>query len=238
MRQFKQSLQQTFSNSEIFEIFKGSKRILLFLFNEKVIIIDEYIVFRITSNEFSIFKYCEYFEPEIKPFLTKEFIEKYEESNLKLGDKEFIEKTSNEFSDEFYNKRNKGENDNFLSELIRTNQVKEFGIYVNRNNISPDSYIEKSIFETNKSLFVNKSISLIEYASFYGSIEIIRYMRFNFEVELTSNMWLYAIHSCNEELIKYLEDNHVSTPGKDYEKILKESIKCHHNNVSKYIIDY
>ena len=75
-------------------------------------------------------------------------------------------------------------------------------------------------------------------------------MRFNGEVELTSSMWIYAIHSCNSELIRYLEDNHVSPPENkygfilgespfdDYEIILKESIKCHHNDVSKYIIEY
>ena len=116
--------------------------------------------------------------------------------------------------------------------------MKEFGVYVNRNNISLESYIIKSIFETNQFLIDNESINLIEYASFYGSNDIIRYMHFNDEVELTSSMWIYAIHSCNSELIKYLEDNHVSPPENKYGKILKESIKCHHNDVSKYIIEY
>ena len=143
-----------------------------------------------------------------------------------------------EISEEFYDKRKEGESDSYLCELIRNNQVKEFGVYVNRNNISLESYIIKSIFETNQFLIDNESINLIEYASFYGSNDIIRYMHFNGEVELTSSMWIYAIHSCNSELIKYLEDNHVSPPENKYGKILKESIKCHHNDVSKYIIEY
>ena len=64
---------------------------------------------------------------------------------------------------------------------------------------------------------------MIEYASFYGSMDIIRFMRVNGNVELTSNMWIYAIHSRNAELIKYLEDNHVSPPDNKYERILEES---------------
>ena len=103
------------------------------------------------------------------------------------------------------------------------NQVKEFGVYVNRNNISLDSYIEKSIFETNIILNLYFNLKLIEYASFYGSMDIIRFMRVNGNVELTSNMWIYAIHSRNAELIKYLEDNHVSPPDNKYERILEES---------------
>ena len=53
---------------------------------------------------------------------------------------------------------------------------------------------------------------------------------------LKSSMWIYAIRSCNAELIKYLEGNHVSPPENNYEAILEESIKCH-NEISNYIID-
>ncbi|KAK8881018.1 hypothetical protein M9Y10_003728 [Tritrichomonas musculus] len=62
-------------------------------------------------------------------------------------------------------------------------------------------------------------------------------MRINGKAELTSDMWIYAIHSKNAELIKYLEDNQVPLDYY-YNRILEESIKCHHNDVSKYIIDY
>ncbi|KAK8876093.1 hypothetical protein M9Y10_006279 [Tritrichomonas musculus] len=220
LEQFKSDIQKYFSNLEIFELFKNSKRILLFLIEEKIIELNENIIPQIT------YEYTDYFWPEIKHFLNEEIIKK------------FIEEIMKEVPEDFYNKRKEGENDNYLCELIRKNQVKEFGAYVNRNNISLKSSIERSVFETNQ-LLVNKTdINLIEYASFYGSNDIIRYMRINGNVELTPNMWIFAIHSRNSELIKYLEDNHVSPPEDDYNEILKESIKCHHNDVSKYIIDY
>ena len=55
---------------------------------------------------------------------------------------------------------------------------------------------------------------------------------------MTSNIWYYAIHSRDAELIKYLEDNEISPPNCTYESILRESIKSHHNDVSRYIINY
>ncbi len=88
----KQDLQKYFTNSEIFEIFKNNKRILLFLIEGRVIIIDEYIVSRITSYEFDRKNYREYFLPEIKPFLTKEFIQKYRNKTTNLQEDEFLDK--------------------------------------------------------------------------------------------------------------------------------------------------
>lgn len=38
----------------------------------------------------------------------------------------------------FYIKRNSGQNDNYLGELIQANQGKEFSAHINRNNISHD----------------------------------------------------------------------------------------------------
>ena len=211
LEHFKEEIQKYLSNSEIFEVFKDNQRILLFLISEKMMIIDEYIASQITSNNY-INKYAKFFRPEIKPFLTEEFILKNRKQNVTLWKKEFIDDIKKEITEDFYDKRKEGENDNYLCELIRNNEVKEFGVHVNRNNISFDSHIDKSIFETNPLLNVSFSIKLIEYASFYGSIDIIRYMRINGQVELPSSMWIYAIHSRNAELIKYLEDNHVSPP--------------------------
>ncbi|KAK8881511.1 hypothetical protein M9Y10_004247 [Tritrichomonas musculus] len=55
---------------------------------------------------------------------------------------------------------------------------------------------------------------------------------------MRSNIWYYVIHSGDAELIKYLEDNEISPPKNTYENILCESIKSHHNDVSRYIINY
>ena len=54
--------------------------------------------------------------------------------------------------------------------------------------------------------------------------------------ELKPRIWLYGIHSDNPEIIQLLEENHIEPPNKSYEKCIKESIKCHHNEITNYIL--
>ena len=88
---------------------------------------------------------------------------------------------------------------------------------------------------------------MIEYAAFYGSQQIFRYL-IDKGAELTPSLWLYAIHGKNVELIHLLEYNDVEptiTVIKDYMEVeeksyiecLNESIKCHHNDIANYFID-
>lgn len=109
----------------------------------------------------------------------------------------FLQEISKELPEDFFEKRKKGENDGYLCELIRTNQVKEFCIFVNQNILSLDGYNKISIFETNPLLIQSQTVTLIKYASFFGSLDIIKYIKTN------------AIHNGNAELIRYIEDNHV-----------------------------
>ena len=55
--------------------------------------IDEYIFSLIITSDDHVEKnYCEYFQPEIKPFLTKENIEKYSSKNKYLRNNKFVKK--------------------------------------------------------------------------------------------------------------------------------------------------
>lgn len=71
-----------------------------------------------------------------------------------------------EIGEDFNEKRKEGENDNSLCELIPKDEVKDFGVYVSRKNISFDSNTDLSIFETNPFLLKKNNIKLIEYAAF------------------------------------------------------------------------
>ena len=235
LEHFRNDIQKHFSNSKIFDIFRNNKRILLFLIESKLITIDEYIASRITSDTYIYSEYCSYFLPEIKMFLTEEFIAKYKNNNLILKNKDFIEGINNKLPEDFYEKRRTGERETYLSELIRNDDVVEFVIYVNKMCLTPQSFIEKSIFETNPLLMFNENITLIEYAAFFGSIGIIKNLRSK-GADLPQRIWEFAIHSENAELIQYLEDNKVRLSEDYFEEILFESIKCHHNSISNYII--
>ena len=77
---------------------------------------------------------------------------------------------------------------------------------------------------------------MIEYAMFFGSIQIVKYLQLN-DVDLNPSLWLYAIHSNNPELIHFLEENHVLPDDGTYQKCFIESVKCYHNNIAHYIQD-
>ena len=202
-----------FTSYEIYKIYEQSPRFLLFLFSEKIIEINEDI--------------SEILLPEI-------FIYLFPKESRK---RKLIEK----IPDNFEEKQKIGENDDILSEIIRKDSIEEFITYVNQNDYFLGSQIKESIFETNYFLIEHKQTTLIEYAAFFGSTQIFRYLYKN-GVELTSALWLYAIHSDNPEMIYLLEENKVEPPDKSYEKCLEESIKCHHNDITNYIktnlIDY
>ena len=235
---FENEIKKYFSNLDIFDIFHSNKRILLLLIKHKIMIIDEYIAEIITSYEYVSKKYPQYFLPEIGPFLQNDSIDHF------LKDK-WIKLLKKGLPEDFEEKRLNAENDNYLYKLIQKDLVKEFIIYVNRTNLSLDTKIDKSKYETN--LFLLKSnknshylltddVELIELAAFFGSIQIFQYLRLN-NVELTPSLWIYAIHGRNYEIIHMLEQDNVELDDKIYQICLKESIKCHHNEIAEYLLN-
>ena len=156
LKLLKTDLNKYFTNREKFELFKGNKRLLLFLIEEKIVTIDEMIFSILTSEENEVMRYIEYFGPEIKEILTEEFITTYFNKHKKVKKEEILNRIPIEIGEEFYSKRKIGENDNILCELIRHKKTKDFIAYVNLNNIPLQSYIEESIFETNSFLIINE----------------------------------------------------------------------------------
>ena len=43
---------------------------------------------------------------------------------------------------------------------------------------------------------MQKQPTLVEYAAFFGSIEIIQYIQYN-DISLTNSMWLFTVNSDN-----------------------------------------
>ena len=89
----------------------------------------------------------------------------------------------------FEENREKCENNSYLCELIRNDSVIEFIILLNKNEFNVTTKIKSTCFETNPFLLEKTSVSLIEYAAFFGSIQIFRYLYSN-NVELNSSLWV------------------------------------------------
>lgn len=224
------SITQFFSNWDIFEIFKSNKRIILLLFDEKILLPDKQIYYVIINDTYKTNFYPEYFFIEFESYfndkLKKEIISNISEDN--------------DINYQIYSeKRQKGINDNYICELIQNDAVENFISYVNRRNISLTSTIPDSIYETNSMLLNSETLpTLIEYAAFYGSIQIIQFLK-NF-VEPTTSLMKYAIHSNNAELIHLVEELLDNGAYKDNLLIecYIESIKCHHINIMNYFKNF
>ncbi|KAK8836363.1 hypothetical protein M9Y10_039706 [Tritrichomonas musculus] len=233
---FKDEMKKKFTNIDIFNIFKRNKRILLFLFDEKIITFDEKIAKMMTKDKYMKSEYPSYFSPEIKPFVKSKWFPKDGLTSFYIENDEWLEDKC------FYEKRKNGQNDDLICQFIQKDLIDDFITYVNKNSYSLKYKIKSSIYETNNFLLEKEETTLIEYAAFYGSIQIFNYLRLN-GIELTSSLWNFAIHGKNAEIIHLLEENHIQPPkclnkNKDdisYEKIFIESIKCHHNDIANYI---
>ena len=232
LQQYSNKIKQTLSNEEIFEIFENNKIFILFLLKNQILTITEPIYNAIIEKyEQNDYRFCYFFYPELEKFVG---VEKMKEIKNEL----LLE--CPDFFDNYDKKRQEGENDSYICSLIRQDSIEEFVSFVNRTNYQLSSQIKPSLFETNIFLIENESTTLIEYSAFYGSILIFQYLLYN-NVELSSSLWLYAIHSENAELIHLLEYNKVSPPGwetnenNDFVRCLVEAIKCHHNDIANYI---
>ena len=219
----KEKIKLTFSNNDIFNIFKSNKRIFLFILQNQLIEVDDQIIHSMILENIC---YYYYFYNVIKPFISTQESEKIEASLLEMNPNIF---------EHFEENQKIGENDSCICQLIRNDLVVDFIIYINQTNIPLNTKIKISIFETN-SLLASKSPSLIEYAAFYGSIQIFQYLKMN-NAELESSLWIYAIHGKNAEIIHCLEELQIEPEDNTYRCCLKEAIKCHHNEIAKYIQD-
>lgn len=214
---FKAEFKKYLSSQELFYIFKDNKRIILMLLENKILEFNDHISYYIlyTSTEDS-----KYFKNEIKPHIEEEFYK--------------IVCQNDEIDDENYEQNRKiGENELKICEIIRNDKIDDFVIYVTKNNTSINMEIPKSIYETNFYL-IEKVPTLIEYAAFFGSIQIFNYLRLN-GANLSPSLWFYVVHGRNPELVHFLESNKIEPENKSYQKVYEESLLCHHNEIADYI---
>ncbi|KAK8883532.1 hypothetical protein M9Y10_042626 [Tritrichomonas musculus] len=222
---FHKEINKYFSNFCVFNIFKNNKRILLFLLREKIIIPEKSIFLIISNDKYKERFYPQYFYPEFKYYFDRNLAEEVKSEISKIDPIVYNQMREN------------GENDSYICQLIQKDLVEEFVTYVNQTNLSlSDTIIKPSIFETNLFLFKNKEVSLIEYAAFFGSIQIFQFLRLS-NVKLTPSLWLYTIHSKNADLVHLLENNELKPKDESFIDCYLESAKCHHNDFMNYILE-
>lgn len=213
----KERIKKNFTNFEIFRTFQENKRIILYLIKEDILKLDNFIIMKMSDDEYGYMKYDQYFKPEI------------DQTN---SEADTNGKSEQIIDEDFEVRRKSGENDNYLLHLIRNDMINEFSSAFNRENFNLNDQINQSIFESNITLITNKP-SYIEYAAYFGSFEIFKFCSVK-GAKITPSIWKYAIHGRNKEIIKFLVDKKIESKKKE---ILEESIKCHHNEITEFIIN-
>ena len=210
-------------------------------FFSKIDQILTYLIPKITQNFsnteiFNIF----HTNKRVLLFLIKNNVYKIDENMMNsIKNQNFPEyfAETNKSDEKHAYKKEIGENDSYICELIRNDSIDEFIIFINQTSYSLTNLILPSIYETNP-LLMNKKLTILEYAIFFGSINIVKYLLMH-GIKLDNSLSLFAIHSNNAEIIQLLEEqqNFASCNESKPEKYLEESIKCHHNDIAAYIQD-
>lgn len=225
LKNLQEQIQNYFTSFEIFIIFQTNKRLILSLFKLGLFTpTDEIFDIIINNKKYIDKKYLEYFWPEFEQFI---------DDDMKKSIRDQVNDIKENTIELFNKKREIGENDDYICELIRNDMIDDFASYIEKSNISPFSKIQSSIYETN-SFLINKTPTLIEYSSFYGSIQIFKYL-YKTNSMLTDSIWQYAIHGRNSEIIHLIEERKTPTLDNSYQYLIVESIKCHWNEMAKYL---
>lgn len=217
----KDSIKQTLSKHEIFEIFKLQKRILLFFIKENLIEFDQDLSNELISDNAknSRYLFTAYFFKEMKPYLSRNKI-KNSQSKILENSEELKEI---------------GENETEICQIIRQGSIADFMSHVSTYRVKLSSKVQQSAYETNTYL-VETNASLVEYAAFHGSVEIMRYL-IEEKVEVKPSIFLYAIHSRNDKIFKALEDYKIEINKELYGQLIQESIKCNHIEFLQFFED-
>lgn len=224
LEKLKFAILKNFTNIQIFHFFKCNKRILLYLINEKILKIDNYIF-----NYFKEFpSYNYYFYPEISTFLTFKDFDESNQNEIYVNQLKHYYKNK----EDFIEKRKIGENPTYICQLIRKDMIEDFIVYINKNSYDLNTIIEPSIFESNLCL-LDEYLSLIEYAAFFGSVQIFKFLVQN-GAALTSTLWIYSIHGNNPELFELLKEYGVLVKDMSCKSFFIESVKCHHNDFANF----
>ena len=155
--QFKDEMTKYFSNFEIYSLFETNKRIVLFLLEEQIMIMDKTIYDVMYERKLVQNQYVLYFTKETHQFMINEVNDNnYPVDDLQtfhgflLLTKSFLQDQTNEppktnLPKDFDEKRKIGENDEYFCKLIREDSIDEFIKFVKMTHLSLHKIIKPSM---------------------------------------------------------------------------------------------
>ena len=246
---FKEYLTEYQDKEEIIDLFRKNKSILLFFLDNEILQFDDTFIKFLINDPYDEKSFM-FFAPEIVHNTTKsesleelkmakekcceEYIRDMEVPNDVVSFFDLCLDTLNKDS-YFSNKRKLGVNDDKIAMLIREDNIKSFTPLFESMELTPESEIKKSIFDTNQFLIEKESPSLLEYSLFYGAKQITRFLvsgRCLIHPGLLE--WSYAgKYYLSEMAEKLLEDNNVNR--REPKKYLLNAVRAHNYTLFNFI---
>lgn len=213
-------IKQFFTSDEIY-YFSILNQIKLFFYQKGLITIDTIIqkskIFKSVSYLFAYEIYQERNEEFIKFFGSKEF---------------FFKEVGYSTFESFLEFRKAWTNDNPVSVSIRADDADKLQELIAKTNLNYDYQIPYSIYEDLSCFFKKKNMpSMIDYAAFYGSVNVFKYLMMN-NSKITQKTMEYAVYGGCYEIIHILENTNCPNSS-----ALEASIRVHNNELYDYFIN-
>ncbi|OHT06850.1 hypothetical protein TRFO_25020 [Tritrichomonas foetus] len=123
--------------------------------------------------------------------------------------------------------RAQGVNDSRIAQCIRQDIIDEFVDIVSRTNLPLDSKIPYSLYE--RCIYISDSPSIIEYAAFFGAVDIFKYLITN-KVRPSSNLTYFAVAGGNIEIVHLCEQMKC-----DFSDAVDAALLFHRDEILDYI---
>lgn len=180
----------------------------------------------------------DYYKETLDSYYNK-IINDTQKSDVSSNEKEFIQKYETIIeTHKFLNSKsssnlpNQSNNIQKLTDYIRKDDIDSFQEYISNTNMGLQTKFKFQIFNAIDSIYLNKEISLIEYAAYQGSLKIFKFLWNQTQNPRSKNLPLYSICGGNYDIIHIVESD--SNLVFDLECLIT-SIELHLYEITEYL---
>ncbi|OHS94641.1 hypothetical protein TRFO_11033 [Tritrichomonas foetus] len=224
------SLKSSFHSSTLFYIFKKNPVILLYLYEQKIIEIQEIRNEILTSYNIDT-KLFIFFLPEIQKNCRDLYQSKAKLFRIKMEISKYYSKDKKK---SFIHDRKECHSNEEIARIIRNDDIESFIEAISRSYDSDlNAKVHNSYFEINDEINNrDEGLSFLEYSMAFGSINIFKYLIMNKAVCFHYSI-KYAFIGGNNEIIHILEEK---SQNKFNLECLITAIKYYHEDIINYLI--
>ncbi|OHT11936.1 hypothetical protein TRFO_18412 [Tritrichomonas foetus] len=220
-------IKENFSQKEIYQLFSPCKQFIILLYEHGCINLNDILGSREFQDHDSFIFFPEIQENDEKYFLELKKYVWFNQLHIYYTNKMTIS--------EFKEKRLLGLSEFEIVKIISEDKIDDFIDFVSSKNLDVFSKPATSVFEYDP-LIKGMKPDLIEYAAYFGSIHIFKYLLMQYEVAerlLDKNIFYFAVSGGSTEIIHLIE----SKEKINYSLYVKYAIKTFQIDLVNYLFN-